>query len=203
LKLKTLDLERTVLDPGKFPKSRLAEIAVSGRSNVGKSSLLNLLFARKNLARVSKQPGKTRTVNFFLVNGRFYMVDLPGYGFARVSKSQRGEWQGVIYRYIEEREALAGVIQLIDARHEPTRDDLEMLQRLTDAERSILIVLTKTDKVGRGKRAEALRNISECFAGISVGRYDGSERFEVPVIFSSAVNGEGKKLIWQWVESTI
>ena len=93
----------------------MSEIAVSGRSNVGKSSLLNKLLSKKNIARVSKEPGKTRTINFFLLNDRFYLVDLPGYGYAKVSKEMRTGWQKVIFEYIEKRETLAGVIQLIDA----------------------------------------------------------------------------------------
>ena len=207
MKIKSLELESTVLDHTKFPRSGMAEIAVSGRSNVGKSSLLNTLFNRKNLARVSREPGKTRTVNFFAVNGRFYLVDLPGYGYAKVSKLQRSSWQRVITGYLRHRETLTGVVQLVDARHDPTRDDLMMIQRLIDADRDFVIVLTKADKLKRSQRAGKVSALRSYFDGISVGPVGGTdedgEPFEVPFIFSSAETGEGKDDIWKWIAERI
>jgi GTP-binding protein len=185
----------------------MPEIAVSGRSNVGKSSLLNRLFARKNIARVSKEPGKTRTVNFFSVNERFYLVDLPGYGYAKVSRVQRESWQRVIRGYIRNRETLAAVVQLVDARRDPTRDDLLMIQELIDADRDLLIVLTKADKLKRSQRARQAASLRSYFAGISVGPLgktdDDGEDFEVPYVFSSAETGEGKDSIWKWITARI
>ena len=207
MKIKSLELESTVLDYSKFPISGMPEVAISGRSNVGKSSLLNTLFNRKNLARVSREPGKTRTVNFFIVNERFYLVDLPGYGYAKVSKVQRGNWQRVIAGYLRRRETLLGVVQLVDARHDPTRDDLMLFQRLIDADRDFLIVLTKADKLKRSQRAGKVATLRSYFAGISVGPVDGTdeddEPFEVPFVFSSAVTGEGKDEIWKWIAKRI
>jgi GTP-binding protein len=207
LKIRTLELERTELDPRRFPRSGMPEIAVSGRSNVGKSSLLNKLLSRRNVARVSREPGKTRTVNFFVVNGRFYLVDLPGYGYAKVSRTQRDSWRKVIEGYLEKRERLAGVIQLVDARHDPTRDDLMMFQRLVDSERDFLVVLTKSDKLKRSQRAVRVASLGSCFEGITVGPYGGrdseGDEYEVPFVFSSAVTGEGKEAVWKWIEERI
>ena len=207
MKIRTLNLESTVLDRSRFPRSGIPEVAVSGRSNVGKSSLLNTLFMRKNLARVSREPGKTRTVNFFSVNDKFYLVDLPGYGYAKVSKSQRESWQRVIRGYLRHRETLAGVVQLVDARHDPTRDDLRMIQELIDAEREFLIVLTKADKLKRSQRSKQAAALRSYFAGISVGplgRADADgEPFEIPYVFSSSETGEGKGNIWKWIAERV
>jgi GTP-binding protein len=207
MKIKSLDLESTVLDHSKFPRSGLPEVAVSGRSNVGKSSLLNKLFNRKNIARVSNEPGKTRTVNFFIVNEKFYLVDLPGYGYARASKTQRNSWHRVITGYLRNREALSGIVQLVDARHAPTKDDLLMFQRMVDAERDFLVVLTKADKIKRSHRAGKAAVLRSCFDGMTVGPAGGTDEdghpFDVPFIFSSAVTGEGKDGIWKWIAERI
>ena len=207
MKIKSLELESTVLDHSKFPSSGMPEVAVCGRSNVGKSSVLNTLFNRKSLARVSREPGKTRTVNFFIVNERFYLVDLPGYGYAKVSKVQRASWQRIIAGYLKNRETLSGVVQLVDSRHDPTKDDLMMFQRLIDADRDFLIVLTKADKLKRSQRAGKVATLRSYFAGISVGPVDGidddGEPFEVPFVFCSAVTREGKDEIWKWIAERI
>jgi len=207
MKIRSLELETTVLDHTKFPISGMTEVAVAGRSNVGKSSLLNILFNRKNLARVSRAPGKTRTVNFFVINESFYLVDLPGYGYAKVSKLERGSWQRIITGYLRNREVLSGVVQLIDARHDPTRDDRTMVQKLIDAELDFLIVLTKVDKIKRSQRGKKTAVLRSHFAGISVGpvgeRDEDGNPFEVPYVFSSAVTREGKDEIWKWIEERI
>jgi GTP-binding protein len=207
LKIRTLELEHTLLDPRRFPRSGIPEIAIAGRSNVGKSSLLNRLLSRRNIARVSKEPGKTRTVNFFLVNGRFYLVDLPGYGYAKVSRQQRSGWQRIITGYLGGRDSLSGVVQLVDARHEPTAEDIVMFQRLIDSERDFLIVLTKADKLRRSQRTGRAASLRSCFEGISVGPRgagdESGERFKVEYLFSSASTGEGKDAIWKWIEEKI
>jgi len=207
LKIKSLNLVATELDPSRFPSSPMSEIAVSGRSNVGKSSLLNKLLSKKNIARVSKEPGKTRTINFFLLNDRFYLVDLPGYGYAKVSKEMRTGWQKVIFEYIEKRETLAGVIQLIDARHPSMKDDLVMIERLIDAERRFLVVFTKSDKISGNERAAALREFRSCFDGFRIGPLrecaEKGEEYDFPFLFSSAETAEGRDDIWKWILSTI
>lgn len=129
------------------PDLTLPEVAFSGRSNVGKSSLLNALVRRKALARVSKTPGKTREINFFRVNHQFVLADLPGYGFARVAKTTREQWRPLIEGYLRISAPLRGVVQLIDSRHPPTPDDLLMLEFLAEIGAPTVVVLTKIDKL--------------------------------------------------------
>ena len=215
MKIRNLAIACTSLDPARFPKSPWAEIAVAGRSNVGKSSLLNTLFERKNYARTSKDPGKTRTINFYAVNDRFYLVDLPGYGFARSSAETRQSWTKVIHSYVESRAALAGVVQLIDARREPSREDVEMIRRLVLSERQFIIVFTKADKVSRAGRPRMVRDFNERLAGVARIDLFESERSEgavnpesgavvdVPAIFFSARTGEGKSDLWTWISERI
>lgn len=129
------------------PPPGLPEVAFSGRSNVGKSSLINALVRRKALARVSATPGKTREINFFDVNHSFVLADLPGYGFARVSKEQRAAWRPLIESYLRKSTELRGVVQLLDSRHDPTNDDLTMLEFLADLGAPTIVALTKVDKL--------------------------------------------------------
>jgi GTP-binding protein len=138
------------------PVSDLPEIAFSGRSNVGKSSLLNKLVRRKALARVSGTPGKTREINFFRVNDAFHLVDLPGYGYARVSKAARYTWRPLIEGYLQTSEHLRGVVQLIDARHAPSSDDLRMMDFLASLGVPTIVVATKVDKLSRAERGPTL-----------------------------------------------
>ncbi|MBN2071978.1 MAG: YihA family ribosome biogenesis GTP-binding protein [Candidatus Krumholzibacteriota bacterium] len=207
MKIRELSLVCTELEPSRFPNRPLPEIAVSGRSNVGKSSLLNKLLGRKNIARVSKEPGKTRTINFYLINEKLFLVDLPGYGYAKVSKTMRGGWQKVLYSYIEKRENLKGVIQLVDSRHAPTKDDLVMIQRLVDAERDFVTVFTKSDKIGRNERVKTLNRYRSFFEDFTVREFGKStgkgEDTDIPVIFTSSKTGEGKDDLWKWIESLI
>lgn len=134
------------------PGEWFPQVAVAGRSNVGKSSLLNWLF-RRSLARVAKAPGKTRTLNFFLINRTFYLVDLPGYGFAKVGRQMREEWGRELGLYIASDNRIAGVVSLVDIRHGLTERDRDLQDLLLTTDRERLVVLTKADKVGRGQRA--------------------------------------------------
>lgn len=142
------------------PPPSLPEIAFAGRSNVGKSSLLNSLVRRKAFARVSRTPGRTREVNFFAVNRQFILVDLPGYGYARVSKAARAEWRPLIEDYLRTSTQLRGLVQLLDARHDPTDDDMGMLHFLADIGVPTIIVLTKMDKLGKAEGAARVRAIA-------------------------------------------
>jgi GTP-binding protein len=142
------------------PREWYPQVAVAGRSNVGKSSLLNWLFQRQ-LARVAKAPGKTRTLNFFLVNGSFFVVDLPGYGYAKVERRLREDWGRELARYLLEERRVAGVVTLIDIRHGPTALDLDLQEMLSAAGRERVVVLTKADKLGRGQRAAMRREIQQ------------------------------------------
>lgn len=142
------------------PPTELPEIAFAGRSNVGKSSLLNRLVRRRAFARVSDTPGRTREVNFFRVNGAFVLVDLPGYGYARVSKARRAEWRPLIEGYLRRSPTLRGLVLLLDARREPTDDDRRMLDLLADLGLPTIVAVTKTDKLPRAKTPARLRALA-------------------------------------------
>ena len=143
------------------PEATLPEIAFAGRSNVGKSSLLNRLIHRKKFARVSNTPGRTREVNFFKVNGSFVLVDLPGYGYARISKEKRAEWKPLIESYLRGSSQLRGIVQLLDARHDPTNDDRQMLDFLGELGVPTIVVLTKIDKLRPSERKQRLAVLSQ------------------------------------------
>jgi len=142
------------------PEPSLPEIAFAGRSNVGKSSLLNRLIHRKKFARVSNTPGRTREINFFKVNNAFILVDLPGYGYARISKEQRAEWKPLIEGYLRKSPQLRGIVQLLDIRHDPTNDDQQMLDFLGELGVPTVVVLTKTDKLTPAQCTKQVADIS-------------------------------------------
>ena len=144
-----------------YPKDELPELAMAGRSNVGKSSLINTFVNRKNLARTSSQPGKTQTLNFYRVNDEFYLVDVPGYGYARVSQKKRQEFGEMIQDYLETRANLEGILILVDGRHEPTKDDIAMYQYAQYLNIPILVVATKIDKVKRNQRNKSIAGIKK------------------------------------------
>jgi len=163
------------------PEAKWPEVAFAGRSNVGKSSLLNQLVRRKRLARVSNTPGRTREVNFFLVNDRFVLVDLPGYGYARISKERRAEWRPLIEGYLRTSTELRGIVQLLDVRHDPTSDDRQMIAFLASIGIPTLFALTKTDKLSASERKTRIAALTE---ELSVS--------DDQVIPFSAVTGEGR-----------
>jgi GTP-binding protein len=142
------------------PTNTLPEIAFAGRSNVGKSSLLNKLVRRKAFARVSNTPGRTREINFFKVNEQFVLADLPGYGYARISKERKAEWRPLIEGYLRRSSALRGVVQLLDIRHTPTADDRQMLDFLAEIEVPTVVVLTKVDKLKPREIPERIHDIA-------------------------------------------
>lgn len=151
IKIKKSELETVAVKPSQYPPVGLPEIAFAGRSNVGKSSLLNLLTGRKNLARVSGSPGKTRTINFYKVNDEFRIVDLPGYGYAKISKSVSENWGEMMEAYLSNREGLKKVIQLVDVRHAPSAQDTQMYEYLKYYGLDGIVVATKADKVSRNE----------------------------------------------------
>ncbi|MEX2152665.1 MAG: ribosome biogenesis GTP-binding protein YihA/YsxC [Gemmatimonadaceae bacterium] len=163
------------------PESKLPEVAFAGRSNVGKSSLINKLVRRKKAARVSNTPGRTREINFFDVNGEFVIADLPGYGYARVSKEKKAAWRPLIEGYLRHSPALRGVVLLLDARHVPTRDDLQMLEFLSELGTATIVVATKIDKLPRAQRSARVEKLA-LEAGVELEQ----------VIPFSAVDGEGR-----------
>ncbi|GJM44378.1 MAG: putative GTP-binding protein EngB [Gemmatimonadota bacterium] len=152
------------LPPAPFP-----EVAVSGRSNVGKSSLLNVLFGgRKALAKVSQRPGKTREINFFRIGDSYHLVDLPGYGYARVPTAVSEKWRVFVKEYLETRQQLGGIVQLVDARHGPSAQDREMIEWLAGHTVPALLVATKVDKLKSNARATALRELAKNYPGMDV-----------------------------------
>lgn len=165
-----------------LPRADYPEIAFAGRSNVGKSSLINRLLNRRSLVKVSSRPGKTQGLTYFLVNNAFYLVDLPGYGYARVPKAMRDQWRGLIGDYLETRESLLATVLIIDVRHEVKANDLELLQWLRDHGRLVVPVYTKIDKLSRG---QYLRNAAILDAAFGV---TSQERF-----LFSAKTGEGRE----------
>lgn len=145
------ELDTVAVKPSQYPPDTMPEIAFAGRSNVGKSSLLNLLTNRRKLARVSGSPGKTRTINFYLVNDAFRIVDLPGYGYAKLSKSATENWGEMMETYFQNREGLKKVIQLVDIRHKPSAQDVQMYEYLRHYGLDGIVVCTKADKVSRNE----------------------------------------------------
>lgn len=173
-----------------LPSPEKVEIVFAGRSNVGKSSLINRIFSRKSLARVSSEPGKTRTINFYRL-GEIYFVDLPGYGYAKVSKADKERWSKLISGYLSDPERDIGIVfSLIDMRHPPTADDIMMINFLIDAELPFCVILTKSDKLNKSERTarlEALKDEIPCFS-------------QITVIPFSALTGEGTEEIRAVIE---
>ena len=161
MKITKSDIEAVAVKPSQYPPDNLKEIAFAGRSNVGKSSLLNLLTGRKKLAKVSGSPGKTRTINFYVINDEFRIVDLPGYGYAKVSKSMSQEWGDMIEKYLQTRQNLVKVVQLVDIRHEPSKQDVEMYNYLRYYGLDGIVVATKADKVSRNQIPKQIRQIRQ------------------------------------------
>lgn len=177
-----------------LPKENSPEVAFLGRSNVGKSSLINKLCGRKALARSSNQPGKTRELNYYRINSEFYFVDLPGYGYAKVPDQIRSSWGKLIEQYLRGRSQLSLVVQLIDARHEPTELDMMMVGWLDYYEIPFLVALTKADKLPKSKIAGYLTSARTHF--------DSSVHCKDVIAFSS-VTGDGKKEVLKIIDDTI
>ncbi|RKL65957.1 YihA family ribosome biogenesis GTP-binding protein [Salipaludibacillus neizhouensis] len=193
MKISNAELIISAAKKFQFPEGPFPEVALSGRSNVGKSSFINTLLTRKGLARTSQQPGKTQTLNFYFINRRFHFVDVPGYGYAKVSKSERAAWGRVMETYISTREQLKGVVLLIDARHKPTEDDLKMYDWLKYHDLSVLIVATKADKIPKGKWDKHVKIIKE----------DLQVEEEDTVILFSSETSYGKDRAWKEINALL
>ncbi|MDY0408594.1 ribosome biogenesis GTP-binding protein YihA/YsxC [Virgibacillus soli] len=144
----------SAVSPKQYPTENIPEIALAGRSNVGKSSFINKLIQRKSLARTSSKPGKTQTLNYYLINEQFYFVDVPGYGYAKVSKKEREKWGSMMETYFQSRKPLKAVILVTDIRHEPTKDDIQMYQYLKYHQLPVIVIATKLDKIPKNKQAQ-------------------------------------------------
>lgn len=159
MKILKSELETVAVKPAQYPDTTKKEIAFAGRSNVGKSSLLNLITGRKSLARVSGNPGKTRTINFYLCNDEFRIVDLPGYGYAKVSRAESERWGAMMEDYLEHRENLVKVVQLVDIRHAPSAQDVQMYDYLKYYGLDGIVVATKADKVSNNEKQKCIKQI--------------------------------------------
>ena len=163
LRIKKSEFVTSVGKNGGYPSEGGAEIAIVGKSNVGKSSIINSLCNMNKLAKTSQKPGKTRLINYFRINGDFYIVDLPGYGFARVSKAEKDKWGKMLDDFFAEKENIAHVFALADIRHEPTRDDLVMIDYLYYERIPFTVVATKSDKLAKTRVKDAVRRIAAAF----------------------------------------
>ncbi|MEX1054747.1 MAG: ribosome biogenesis GTP-binding protein YihA/YsxC [Rhodothermales bacterium] len=177
-----------------LPSDGRPEVAFIGRSNVGKSSLLNLLAGRRALARTSGTPGKTQQFNYYLINNSLYFVDLPGFGYARVARTERERWGKFIGRYLAERETLRLVVHLVDSRHPPTALDLDVMSLMRGSNVPYVIALTKTDKLSGNERSKSLRDVEKVLEGFAM---------EVPIIQTSSKTRRGREDLLGWVDSVV
>ena len=190
MKIKSLELETVCGISSELPQHRQIEMAFWGRSNVGKSSLLNTLWNRKSMARISAQPGKTQTINYYNINNVCYMVDLPGYGYAKVSRDVAAKWMKMIERYLESSQALRVVFLLVDIRHEPSKLDIEAYHMLYEKGFNPLIIATKADKINTGARKKNLLTIRQ-----TLGLAE-----ETPLIPFSSLNRDGRDEVWEYID---
>lgn len=176
-----------------YPQDDMPEIALAGRSNVGKSSFINTLLGRKNLARTSSKPGKTQLLNFYNIDDKIRFVDVPGYGYAKVSKTERAKWGKMIEEYLTSRDNLRAVVSLVDMRHDPSADDIQMYEFLKYYEIPVIVVATKADKIPRGKWNKHESSIKKKL------NFDGTDAF---VVFSSETR-QGFDQAWDAILTAI
>lgn len=193
MKILSARFVKSVDSLGQIPKPFLSEIAFAGRSNVGKSRLINTLVNRKNLAQISKNPGKTRLLNYFIVNEKFYFVDLPGYGYANVSKAEQEKWGRLLQDYFTQSKQLKGVVVITDARVGITEKDLQMIEYLTFYKLPFVIVATKTDKLSENQLNSGLAETRRQLSEIQTGE----------ICPFSSVSGRGKDQLWHTINKLI
>lgn len=186
-----IDLIISAVQESQYPETELSEVALSGRSNVGKSTFINSMIGRKNMARTSQQPGKTQTLNFYNIDNQLIFVDVPGYGYAKVSKVQREKFGKMIEEYLTQRESLQLVIQLVDLRHDPTEDDVLMYNYLKHFNIPTVVVCTKEDKIEKGKVKKHIKNIKE---KLKLEPVDS-------IISYSSINNNKQQQIWDLIAS--
>ena len=190
MNLNNIELLISAVSPRQYPQNGLLDIALAGRSNVGKSSLINKLLGRKSLARVSASPGKTATINFYEIDKTFNLVDLPGYGFAKVSKSEKEKWGAMIETYLAKRENLIQVVQLVDMRHKPSKDDVTMFNWIKSSGFLPMVIATKKDKLKKSQQDAALKLIKDTL------------ETEHVIPFSSE-KGDGVAEVWETINNLL
>lgn len=190
MKVHNVEMVISAVRPEQYPEDGLPEFALAGRSNVGKSSFINRMIGRKSLARISSKPGKTQTLNFYKIEEQLFFVDVPGYGYAKVSKSEREAWGKMIERYITGREELKAVVQIVDLRHPPTADDCMMYDFLKHYNIPCIIIATKADKIPKGKWDKHKKIVKET---LNMDKND-------PLIVFSSEKGLGFEEAWQEIE---
>ncbi|MFZ0371455.1 MAG: ribosome biogenesis GTP-binding protein YihA/YsxC [Halobacillus sp.] len=187
MKVNYADIVISAASKKQYPKAPIPEIALAGRSNVGKSSFINKMIQRKNLARTSSKPGKTQTLNFYIINDLFHFVDVPGYGYAKVSKKERAKWGEMMEEYFSEREQLRATALIIDSRHKPTEDDVIMYNYLKHFGLPVMVIATKLDKLKKSQKHKQLKTIQQVLE---------MDEEDTLIPFSSET-GEGKELAWK------
>ncbi len=195
MKITSAEFVKSAFSEKDWPRAPLPEVAFLGRSNVGKSSLINSLLGVKGLARTSSTPGRTQALNFFLINRKFHFVDLPGYGYARVPKSIREEWGEFVTAYLAKRERLVLSIHILDSRHDPTQLDVQLSEWLSAHGRPALRVATKADKLSRNELQRNLRRAAEV-----LGAADGRAG---DLVAYSAVTGAGREQVWRAISEAV
>lgn len=190
MKVTKAEIVISAVKPEQYPSEPWPNFALAGRSNVGKSSFINKMLNRKNLARTSSKPGKTQTLNFYNINDLLYFVDVPGYGFAKVSKTEREAWGKMIEKYLTTSDKLRAVIQIIDLRHKPSEDDQLMYNFCKHYDIPVIIIATKADKIPKGKWEKHLKVVKET---LSVDPND-------PLIIFSSETGKGKDEAWSTIK---
>lgn len=190
MKIKCVNLETVCGITSKLPDNHLVEIAFAGRSNVGKSSLINALMNRKSYARTSQQPGKTQTINFYRINDDLYFVDLPGYGYAKVPKHTLQQWGKMIDGYLEGSQVLRLVFLLVDIRHRPNQNDRQMYDWCIQYGFQPIVIATKEDKVKRSQKPKLIKEIKEALQVVE----------NTPVIPFSALTKNGREEIWEYID---
>ncbi|MEN0644306.1 ribosome biogenesis GTP-binding protein YihA/YsxC [Alkalicoccobacillus gibsonii] len=193
MKITKVDLKYIAVKPEQYPNTFLPEIALAGRSNVGKSSFINKMINRKSLARTSGQPGKTQTLNFYEINEKIHFVDVPGYGFAKVARSVRDQWGKMIEQFFMEREQLKAVLLLVDSRHKPSKEDKLMYDWLFHFNIPVIVVATKGDKIPKSKWQKHLKIISD----------ELEMREEDQLFLFSSETGYGREPVWRAIQKMI
>ncbi|AXN37752.1 ribosome biogenesis GTP-binding protein YihA/YsxC [Peribacillus sp. NPDC060186] len=186
MKVTSSDIVISAVKPEQYPNTPIPEFALAGRSNVGKSSFINKMINRKNLARTSSKPGKTQTLNFYIINEALHFVDVPGYGYAKVSKTERDAWGRMIETYFTSRDQLRAALLIVDLRHPPTKDDIAMYEFLKHYDLPRIVIATKADKIPKGKWQKHLK----------VTRQTLNMEREDELLLFSGETGEGKEQAW-------